>query len=51
MLVAYVTNEQEDVFYPIQRDTAELTVRGEERESIISSLGISVTRVFVQDGG
>ena len=49
VLVAYVTSEEGSVFYPIQRGTAELTVRGVERESIISNPENPVTRVFAQE--
>lgn len=49
VLVAYVTSEEGSVFYPVQRGRAELTVRGVERESIISNPENPVTRVFAED--
>ena len=48
VLVAYVTGTDGTVFYPVQRGTAELTVRGVERGSIISNPDNPVTRVFVE---
>lgn len=49
VLVAYVTSEEGSVFYPVQRGRAALTVRGVERESIISNPENPVTRVFAED--
>lgn len=48
VLVAYVTGDDGSVFYPIQRGRAELTVRGVERDSIISNPDNPVTRAFSQ---
>lgn len=46
VLVAYMTREEGSVFYPVVRGTAELTVRGVERTSIVSNPDNPVTRVF-----
>ena len=49
LLVAYVTDVDGTVFYPINRGMAELTVRAVERESIVGNTTNPVTRVFSQN--
>lgn len=48
VLVTYVKNSDGIVFYPIQRGTAELTVRGVERNEIVGNAENPVTPVFSQ---
>lgn len=48
VLVAYVKNSEGIVFYPVQRGTAELTVRGVERNEILGNAENPVTPVFLQ---
>lgn len=49
LLVAYVTDGDGTVFYPINRGMAELTVRAVERESIVGNTTNPVTRAFSQN--
>ena len=46
ILVAYRNTEDGATFYPVQRGTAELTVRAVERDAIVGNSVNPVTRVF-----